>query len=353
MVKSIIKRIIVGVGIALVLMAIKDGGLIGNVQAMEVMSSNASYYAIYYTDGTKNSGNTSTITFDYMENDFNTAPFPTVKQINYVRYSFSASSNQSLDITNTLDFHFLIYGNFKTDFTPPYNVWIQDRGTTKHVYQCQVSSSIRSNSIGQTATALYPIGYFTTVRCDNVALTSKGFFIFVGDSFTPSASNSTQAISTVSIYPHSSNQNVVNAIDENTQATQDVNNSLNDESDADTGSFLEDVNQDYSNNPVSDLITMPITFLQRLNNNINGSCITWNLGSLLGTNLTMPCINLQQILGSTLYNLIDMAICLFLAYNLGLMCVTIWNNMTSLKDDFDDMYSPRHAYNGKHTGGGS
>ena len=62
---------------------------------------------------------------------------------------------------------------------------------------------------------------------------------------------------------------------------------------------------------------------------------------------------MQQILGSNLYNLIDMAICLFLAYNIGLMCVTIWNNMTSLNDDFDDMYSPKHVYQGKHSGGDS
>lgn len=138
-----------------------------------------------------------------------------------------------------------------------------------------------------------------------------------------------------------------------TNAINKTNDTIKDESDANTSGFLQDIHQDYSNNPVSDLITMPITFLQTLNNNVSGSCITWNLGSLLGSNVTMPCINLQEIIGSNLYNLIDMAICLFLAYNLGLMCVTIWNNITSLKDDFDDMYSPKHAYQGKHSGGDS
>lgn len=138
-----------------------------------------------------------------------------------------------------------------------------------------------------------------------------------------------------------------------TNAINKTNDTLKDQSDANTSGFLQDINQDYSNNPVSDLITMPITFLQTLNNNVSGSCITWNLGSLLGSNVTMPCINLQEIIGSNLYNLIDMAICLFLAYNIGLMCVTIWNNMTSLKDDFDDMYSPKHVYQGKHSGGDS
>ena len=152
----------------------------------------------------------------------------------------------------------------------------------------------------------------------------------------------------------SNNQQV---IADNTAKTKhsidETNKTLNDESNANTSGFLQDIHQDYSNNPVSDLITMPISFLQTLNNNVSGSCITWDLGALYGTNLKMPCINIQNILGGWLYNLLDMAICLFLAYNIGLMCVTIWNNLTSLKDDFDDMYSPKHAYQGKHSGGDS
>ena len=39
MVKTIIKRIIVGVGIALCLMALKEGGLISSVSALEIKNA--------------------------------------------------------------------------------------------------------------------------------------------------------------------------------------------------------------------------------------------------------------------------------------------------------------------------
>lgn len=127
-----------------------------------------------------------------------------------------------------------------------------------------------------------------------------------------------------------------------TQAVQEQTNTIKDDSepsDSDSTGILSNSNMgDDSNSPVSDLITMPITLLTNVSNNINGSCSTWNLGSLFGHNLTLPCINLQSLLGNTLYNLIDMAICLFLAFNVGKLCVTIYNNLTSLKDDYSSMY---------------
>ena len=129
-----------------------------------------------------------------------------------------------------------------------------------------------------------------------------------------------------------------------------TNDLIEDETSPNTNDVLNIDNGSFSNSPVSDLITMPITLLQAINNNSSGACSTWNLGSLLGHTLTLPCINLSNILGSNLYNLIDMAICLFLAYNIGLLCITIYNNLISLKDDFDDMYTPQHTYKPQHGG---
>ena len=128
-----------------------------------------------------------------------------------------------------------------------------------------------------------------------------------------------------------------------TQAVQEQTNTIKDESSPDNndvGGVLNNQNmQKESNSPVSDLITMPITLLTNISDNINGSCSAWNLGSLLGHNITFPCINVENILGSNLYHLIDMAICLFLAFNIGKLCVTIYNNLTTLKDDYNYMYS--------------
>lgn len=342
MVKSIIKRIIVGVGIALCLMALKHGGLIANVHALSCDSSRRTYVnpldSFQANIPNSTSGSNMDIYF------FNRSTFNNGKQ----RIYFD-NNDSYIDI--------LVPFTWTMTFTnsPHFN------GQGKE-YQHHLQSSppilylVHSTgawTMGVWDDGFYRVRYFKSDFPNNyIDLTqvkvgvptwywnySTDVYVNVNGNFL------------VDHFQCDSNKALQNAIDENTKAVDKVNNSLKDESDANTSGFLQDINQDYSNNPVSDLITMPITFLQTLNNNVGGSCITWDLGSLLGHNLKMPCINLQQILGSNLYNLLDMAICLFLAYNIGLMCVTIWNNMTSLKDDFDDMYSPKHVYQGKHSGG--
>lgn len=323
MVKSIIKRILVGVGIALALMFIKGNLLIVANAKTESYASYGYYYQCQ---------NCSSLQYSFPSNTFaNMGPGTLTFQVSVWNFNTNVQSTQ-----------------FSTVLT---NIAVTANDGKS--YACTFNGIANPKDISEEQGYLYnhPFTSSYSVQC-YVDPGTTGIQKIDGQIFGYLGTDSIRYWGPFT-FVESENAAMTQAIQEQTQATEDINNSINDESDADTGGFLEDIDQDYSNNPVSDLITMPITFLQRLNNNVSGSCITWNLGSLLGTNLTMPCINLQQILGSTLYNLIDMAICLFLAYNLGLMCVTIWNNMTSLKDDFDDMYSPRHAYNGKHSGGDS
>lgn len=320
-IKYIIKRVLIGTLIALALMYFK-GGLIGNVYAASGSigtgsTSPSDCVQCYRQD--LNLGNSFN---NWKEGDF-------TFNVSINNYTLDTSGQFSQIIGNAY-----VTANNNTDYachitgtTNPRGAdWVEGRGWEMDYLTATYSMSchVIPGTTGITSLHVAGFGYDS----------SASIRIWYPMTFTESDSSA-----------------ITGAINNNTTATNNQTNTIKDESDPNTNGFLQDVQQDYTNNPVSDLITMPITFLQRLNNNINGSCTTWNLGSLLGTNLTMPCINLSNILGATLYNLIDMAICLFLAYNLGLMCVTIWNNMTSLKDDFDDMYSPKHAYNGKHGGG--
>lgn len=308
--KYIIKRVLIGTLIALALMYFK-GGLIGNVYAASV----------------------------YPFNTTNNANFGSCTGCSTLNYDSPIGSSALSGKTGFLVFQVMNYSDSDQNSFIPTLTLVRVTMATGNRYACFINSSDhqylqQSGGVNKqitTSSVVCPITFGSTGMINSIYIQTNG-----------SGNGGISLYSPMSFYMTDDSE-VVSSI-------QNVNSNLTSESDADTSDFLEDVQQDYSNNPVSDLITMPITFLQRLNNNINGSCTTWNLGSLLGTNLTMPCINLSDILGSTLYNLIDMAICLFLAYNLGLMCVTIWNNMTSLKDDFDDMYSPKHAYNGKHGG---
>lgn len=109
-----------------------------------------------------------------------------------------------------------------------------------------------------------------------------------------------------------------------------------------------------SDTPITDLITMPLTLINAYINGIGATCSPVNLGNLYGTTLTLPCINLEQRLGSNLWGIIDALFSLFMCYNIGMLFVSAFDGITSLRDDFEGLYQPRHAdtgYVGKHGGG--
>lgn len=125
------------------------------------------------------------------------------------------------------------------------------------------------------------------------------------------------------------------AIEENTQAVQETNDTLKDDSvDNDKASSdIEDMqSKTASNGTITQLITLPVTLYQSILNSISGSCSTWNLGSLLGHNLTLPCINLSNYIGSALYNIIDILISGLFILSFRKKMVDIFNHMTSLND---------------------
>ena len=326
MVKSIIKRIIVGVGIALCLMALKHGGLIANVHA-ESNSTMTPNQMSFQTGGS------SPVVVPVSAFTYSFYPYMTFygytnisdNTWNYAGWTFWSRR------TGDYDLSFMYEGAWDTNTNDALSFSISQGST---VYPCtNTAISVQNGRANRSIISVF---------CPNVSLASADFTINMAIPTSKLLTGSDIGITPLNLYEKGTTT-IQNEVAKATEQIKQTNDTIKDESDPNTSGFLQDINQDYSNNPVSDLITMPITFLQTLNNNVGGSCITWNLGTLLGTNLTMPCIDLQQRLGSNLYNLIDMAICLFLAYNIGLMCVTIWNNMTSLKDDFDDMYIPKQS----------
>ena len=87
-----------------------------------------------------------------------------------------------------------------------------------------------------------------------------------------------------------------------------------------------------TNSVISDLLLLPITLFTNVLNAVNGSCSTFSLGNLYGTNLSFPCINLQNILGSTLYGVIDILLCGIFVLSMRKKFVDIFQDITSLKD---------------------
>lgn len=90
--------------------------------------------------------------------------------------------------------------------------------------------------------------------------------------------------------------------------------------------FLED------NSTITQLITLPITLYSSILNNVGGSCQPFNLGSLYGENLVLPCVNIGNYLGSTLWGMIDLIISGFAVYFIAKKLIKVFNNFSSMKD---------------------
>lgn len=125
----------------------------------------------------------------------------------------------------------------------------------------------------------------------------------------------------------------INRIDETNDKLDDLNNNLTNDnvSGVDSAfdsfnSFLED------NSTITQLIILPVTLYTSILNNVNGSCMPFNLGTLYGVNLSLPCVNIGSYLGATLWTMIDIIISGFAVYFISKKLVKIFNNVSSLKE---------------------
>ena len=101
-----------------------------------------------------------------------------------------------------------------------------------------------------------------------------------------------------------------------------------------------------SDTPIIDLIYMPLSFLGELLDHTDDTCQPYSIPfDFSGGNntLTLPCINIKDYVGNDFYNIINALISFYMAYNIGLMCVTIYNNITSLKDGFSYLMASKQA----------
>lgn len=122
----------------------------------------------------------------------------------------------------------------------------------------------------------------------------------------------------------------------------DIKDSINDSSidsnqtSSDTSSWT---NMNASNGTITNLLTLPITLLQAIVNGIQTTCSPFSLGSLFGTNLILPCINISELIGSTLFNVIDLLFSGFMILAIAKKLIKIFNDFTNLKSNqMDELY---------------
>lgn len=109
-------------------------------------------------------------------------------------------------------------------------------------------------------------------------------------------------------------------LDDTTNAINETNQYLKDNSDPyiSDNDFLTMFNSIGFNDPLQNLLQLPVQFINALVSQSN-TCQAVNLGTLWGVSLTLPCINLQNLLGSTVWTTIDVLM------SIGLLVVIIKN----------------------------
>lgn len=113
---------------------------------------------------------------------------------------------------------------------------------------------------------------------------------------------------------------------------EDINSTLNDSSIDNPSGALNGMNNYFgSNGVISDLLLLPVRMFQSIVNTIDGTCSPFNLGTLFGHQLSMPCINLSNRLGSSLYGVIDILISGFFILSIRKKFVDVFEHFTSLK----------------------
>lgn len=133
-----------------------------------------------------------------------------------------------------------------------------------------------------------------------------------------------------------SNQNdYKNELNNVNSSIQETNDTLTDDNidNTNTSSTLKDLSEDLpTNSVISDLLLLPVRLFQNILNSINGSCTSFNLGSLYGSSLTLPCINIENLIGSTLWSVVDILFCGAFILVIRKKFVDIFEGLTELKN---------------------
>lgn len=129
------------------------------------------------------------------------------------------------------------------------------------------------------------------------------------------------------------NKDLENKVDQTNENLEDINDTISSDNVDDFSDtinsfdgFLEE------NSTITKLITLPVTLYSSILNNINNTCVPFNLGTLYGSPLILPCINIGNYLGASLWGMIDLIISGFAIYSISKKFIKIFNNFSTLRE---------------------
>lgn len=335
---KIIKRIIVGVGIALVLSCFSKFGLIGNVYALSCDVSGK-------TNQTPITNIRSSITNNTTDTGASLSYYRQVVVNNQNETKLKFNENDSyidVQVSGAWVMGYFNETHYTTQSDPYPNQPLQShlQASPPLLYLEDNTKNPNNNAwtLGSWDGAYWNVRYYKKdyPNSDTINLTAVRIAIPTWYyNYTTEVWVLVNSTFSILHYECDSNQALQNAIDENTQAVQETTDTIkddtvdNDKADSD----LEEMNSKVaSNNSITQLLTLPIQLYQNILNGISGGCSVFNLGTLYNHEINLPCINLQNILGGTLFSIIDILISGLFILSFRKKMVDIFNNMTSLKD---------------------
>lgn len=329
-IKYIIKRIIVGVSIALILMLIKSNVFAQTISGPQSCNNK---------NGSENMSGPTLVNYSY-----NGIPYLRCRT-NTNTYAIGTTILYGGNIvTGTDGFYTFQFSGITASHGMLPSVVIQSANTT--------FSSCLVNFSDQAIDNDYLInpGYKPfSVYCPNVYLSGSRWFEV---NFSPNldglnADRFGYGISNITVNQNDSFIDVQSAINnqsqqqhQDSQNTQNAINNVNDSLTSDTTPSGSDTDSAYSNfgnstaqnGVITQLITLPITLFTSINNNINTSCSRFDMGTLLGTHIYFNCINPSQYIGSQLWSVIDILASGFFVWYIGKKLIKVFENLSSMKE---------------------
>ena len=273
------------------------------------------------------------------------------KKNNYYTLNFSFNNGSYIynNMSSYNSFSDLTYGYFSN------NDYIQNDGLSLTGYSVNYNSSTYDGTISitfkateSTSSYRFWIDGFPLLR--NKSFTNnQGYRVYLLSAYEEQNNDTAllQQITNQNNTLINQNQQIINGQSQGNQKLDDIFNTINDDtpiSDKELDDFFDGIGANFATDtPISDLILMPFTLLEAYSNGISSSCSNFSFGSLFGTELVMPCIDLESIVGSNLWTLIDTLISIFMFYNIAMLCVSIFESITSLDDSFQLLYTPQHG----------
>lgn len=324
-IKYIIKRILIGVGIALILYFCRNYIFLQVHAESRVIYPNNNSLRIYRDTGSSYAPTQTSFT----KPAYGNVTWYGVNGTLTPNFTWNLAT-MSYDISRLTkkgyyDFDFMVLSGFSGSLEEDYTFSIY----TNSGYN--VCTTNDSNTINPTDYTEVP-KYVVNVSCDNIYIDISQSTDFILYAYLNDSTRYNEWFATTVL---NSNYLPNNANNQMVQAVEETNNILKDAS-IDSNKTDNDINtmnsKIASNGTITQLLTLPITLYQSVLNSLNGACSPINLGTLYNHTLNLPCINLSNLLGGTLYNIIDILLCGVFILTFRKKMVDIFNHMTSLKD---------------------